>query len=105
MLAKSNITQQGVIFPISASILDKIDEYRMVLENYSHPLLELYDEFKRFLDDQYEMPDKLVHMLVRFLEQNNEALSNRARKKVFSALNEEEVKEIEKTFPDIFGIE
>jgi len=27
-------------------------------------------EFKRFIDDQFEMPDKLVSMLVRFLEQN-----------------------------------
>lgn len=122
ILAKLNLTYQGIIFPISASILDKIEDYRIVLESYSHPILELiewettsdhnvevlndtidyyryfdatkqaeflfdcvidtinriipeevnyiykYDEFKRFIDDQFEMPDKLVSMLVRFLE-------------------------------------
>jgi Fic family protein len=159
ILAKLNITQQGIIFPISASILDKIDDYRNVLESYSHPLLELidweitpdhnvvvlndtidyyryfdatkqaeflfdcvldtihriipeevsyiykYDEFKRFLDNNYEMPDKLVSMLVRFLEQNNGTLSQRARTKEFALLKDEEVKEIENTFQDIFESE
>ena len=124
ILAKLNLTYQGIIFPISASILDKIEDYRIALESYSHSILELiewettpdhnvevlndtidyyryfdatkqaeflfdcvldtidriipeevsyiykYDEFKRFIDDQFEMPDKLVSMLVRFLEQN-----------------------------------
>lgn len=156
ILAKLNITHQGVIFPISASILDKIEEYRIVLESYSHPILEMiewettpdhnvevlnetidfyryfdatkqaeflfdcvldtiqriipeevsyiykYDEFKRFLDNNYEMPDKLVSMLVRFLEQNNGTLSQRAKSKEFSLLNEGEVKEIEKIYRDIF---
>lgn len=40
VLAKKEFTQQGVIFPISASILDHINDYRKVLENYSHPLLD-----------------------------------------------------------------
>jgi hypothetical protein len=158
ILAKLNIIQQGVIFPISASILDKIDEYRIVLEAYSHPILELiewkttadhnvevlndtidyyrfydatkqaeflfdcvfdtinriipeeisyiykYDEFKRFLDDKYEMPDKLVAMMVRFLEQNNGTLSKRALSKEFASLKGKEVKEIEKSFQDIFEV-
>ena len=156
LLAKLNIAQQGVIFPISASILDRIDQYRTVLEAYSHPVLELiewevtpdhnvrvlndtidyyryfdatkqaeflfecvfdtinriipeevnyilkYDEFKRFIDDQYEMPDKLVATLVRFLEQNNGTLSKRALSNEFKALKVKEVKAIEKMYQEIF---
>ncbi|MEN8262761.1 MAG: Fic family protein [Nitrospirota bacterium] len=40
ILAKMNFARQGVIFPVSASILDHIDDYRTVLKSYSHPLLE-----------------------------------------------------------------
>jgi Fic family protein len=157
-LAKLNITHQGVIFPISASILDKIEDYRIALESYSHPILELidwettpdhnvevrnetidyyryfdatkqaeflfdcimdtinriipeevsyiykYDEFKRFIDDQFEMPDKLVSMLVRFLEQNGGTLSKRARAKELADLKDDEVEKIENTFKEIFEI-
>ncbi len=156
ILAKWKFTQQGVVFPISASILDHIGDYRMILENYSHPVLELidwkvtpdhnveiinetidyyryydatkqaeflidcvsdttqriipdevsyiykYDEFKRFLDNSFEMPDKMVATLVRFLEQNNGLLSNRAKVKEFSKLEDKEVIEIEKIFHEIF---
>lgn len=159
ILAKSGLTRQGVIFPVSASILDKIDEYRTVLTHYSHPVMEWiewentpdhnvrvlnetsdfyryfdatkqaeflfdcvmdtinriipeeidyilkYDEFKRFIDDQFEMPDKLVATLVRFLEQNKGMLSKRARMKEFEKLENKEVAEIEKTFKEIFEID
>ena len=158
ILAKLNLTYQGIIFPISASILDKIEDYRIVLESYSHPILELidwettsdhnvevlndtidyyryfnatkqaeflfdcvldtidriipeevsyiykYDEFKRFIDDQFEMPDKLVSILVRFLEQHGGTLSKRARAKEFPELKDDEVEKIESTFQEIFEI-
>lgn len=158
ILAKLNITYQGIIFPISASILDKIEDYRIALESYSHPILELiewkttpdhnvevlndtidyyryfdatkqaeflfdcimdtinriipeevsyiykYDEFKRFIDDQFEMPDKLVSILVRFLEQNGGTLSKRAKAKEFPELKHDEVEKIESTFQEIFEI-
>lgn len=157
ILAKMKFTQQGVIFPVSASILDHIDDYRTVLEDYSHHLLELieweitpdhnvhvlsdtqdyyryfdatkqaeflfdcvldttqriipeevsyilkYDEFKRIIDNRLEMPDKLVDTMVRFLEQNNGTLSNRARIKEFAKLKDKEVDLIEKWFSEIFG--
>ncbi len=156
ILAKKAFTQQGVIFPVSASILDHIDDYRTVLEYYSHPLLEHikwkgtedhnvevtndtidlyryfdatkqaeflydcvedtlervipeevtylqnYDAFKRYLDNNFEMPDKMVAILVRFLEQNNGVLSKRALKKEFSALKAEEIKDIEANYNSIF---
>ena len=156
VLAKKGFSKQGIIFPVSASILDHIDDYRNVLESYSHPLLDFikwegtkdhnvevlnntfdyyrffdatnqaeflyecvndtiqniipdeidyltkYDEFKRFLDDEFEMPDKMVAQLVRFLEQNKGKLSRRARDKEFSSLNENELKTIEDTYKNIF---
>ena len=57
-----------------------------------------YDEFKKFLDNEFEMPDKTVAILVRFLEQNNGKFSKKAREKEFAVLTEPEVHEIEKYF-------
>jgi Fic family protein len=133
ILAKRKFTPQGIIFPVSAAILDQIVDYRKILESYSHPLLDFiewkttkdhnvevlndtadyykyfdatlqaeylfdcidytineiipgevsylknYDQMKAWLDDNYEMPDKTVALLIRFLEQNNGTLSTRAR--------------------------
>jgi hypothetical protein len=148
-----------MIFPVSASILDHIDDYRIALENYSRPLLDFiewqetedhnvnvlndtldfyryfdatkqaaflydavqdtieniipnevsylvkYDEFKKFIDDEFEMPDKLVAMLVRFLGQNAGELSQRAKKKEFEVLTAREVIAIEERYKEIFEAE
>lgn len=156
ILAKKQFSQQGLIFPISASILDHIEDYRKALEAYSHPLLDFinweatknhnievlnetidfyryydstlqaeflydcvfdtieniipqelsylihYDEFKKVIDDEFEMPDRLVALLVQFLAQNNGTLSKRAKEKEFSALSKKEIKSIEKLYKDIF---
>lgn len=156
ILAKKQFTKQGVIFPVSASILDHIDDYRKTLESYSHPLLDFiqwketenhnvevlndtidfyryfdatkqaeflydcvadtlkrvipqevnyliaYDAFKRYVDDTFEMPDHMVALLVRFLEQHNGKLSKRAWTKEFSALKKHEVASIESKFKEIF---
>ena len=156
VLAKKQFAQQGIIFPVSASILNHIDDYRQVLESYSLPLLDFiewketedhnvevtnetidyyryfdatrqteflydcvndtieniipeevaylnkYDEFKNYLDNELEMPDKMVAMLVRFLEQNNGKLSKRAQEKEFKELTNDEIKELENTFREIF---
>ena len=157
-MARKHFSQQGIIFPVSASILNHIDDYRIVLEQHSHPLLDFiewketqdhnievindtigyyryfdatpqaeflydcvidtieniipgeitylaqYDEFKRFVDDEFEMPDKMVALLVRFLYQNNGSLSKRAREKEFCALTEMEINQIEKRYYEIFKI-
>jgi Fic family protein len=156
LLAKKGFTKQGVIFPVSASILNHIDDYRTVLELYSHPLLDYiqwketedhnvkvtnetidfyryfdatkqaeflydcvkdtldrvipeevsylqkYDEFKKYIDNNFEMPDNMVAILVRFLEQNQGILSKRALKKEFSELKEEEIKDIQDSYIHIF---
>lgn len=41
MLARRGFNPPGVHFPVSAAILDKIDEYQNVLESYSSRLLPL----------------------------------------------------------------
>jgi hypothetical protein len=41
VLARRGFNPAGVVFPISAAILDRIDAYRTVLESYSRPLLPL----------------------------------------------------------------
>lgn len=157
-LALKKFTQQGMIFPVSAAILEQINSYQRVLEHYSHPLLnhieweqtnnnnvnvlnntidyyrffdatrqaeflyqcvkdtletvipeeisylQRYEEYKIFLDDKFEMPDKLVNLLVRFLDQNEGKLSKRAREKEFALLNDSEVDELEKQYIRIFNV-
>lgn len=156
ILAKKGFSLQGIIFPVSASILDQIDHYREILESYSHPLLDFiewketndhnievtnktidfyryfdateqaeflydcvddtinniipqeieylnhYDQFKTFIDEEFEMPDRLLALLVRFLEQGNGRLSKRAKEKEFSKLTPSEVEKIESNFQQIF---
>lgn len=156
MLSKMGFSKQGIIFPVSASILDHINDYRNILESYSRPLLDFikweettnhnvevlnstidyyryfdatkqaeflyecvndtieniipdeiayltkYDDFKRFLDDEFEMPDNMVALLVRFLEQNKGRLSKRAIEKEFKGLKVHEVEIIESSFTEIF---
>jgi hypothetical protein len=156
ILAKMNFSPQGIVFPVSAAILERIEVYRKVLESYSHPLLDFiewrktqdhnvevlnnttdyykfydatlqaeflfdcidytirtiipeevsylqnYDRMKAWLDDNFEMPDRTVALLIRFLEQNNGKLSNRAQTQEFSVLNIEEVERIENIYKDIF---
>lgn len=157
LLAKKHFSDQGIVFPISSSILDHINDYRTVLESYSRPLLDFieweetknhnvrvtnntldyyrffdatlqaeflfdcvndtikniipkeiaylshYDEFKSFLEEEFEMPDKMIALLVRFLEQSNGILSKRAKEKEFMNLTAEEIKKIEIEFNRIFS--
>lgn len=43
VLAQRGFNPPGVVFPVSAAILDQIDTYRRVLEDYSHRLLPVID--------------------------------------------------------------
>ena len=157
MLAKKQFADQGIVFPISSSILDHINDYQQVLESYSKPLLDFiewvetkdhnvevindtkdyyrffdatkqaeflfdcvedtiknivpkeinylanFDAFKDYMDEEFEMPDKLVSILVRFLEQNQGVLSKRAREKEFNMLTDKEVYQIESIYIEMFG--
>ncbi len=46
-----------------------------------------YDSMKAWLDDKFEMPDNLVALLIRILEQNKGRLSKRAGIKEFKTLS------------------
>ena len=61
-----------------------------------------YDEFKRYIDDRFEMPDKTVALLVRFLEQNSGEISQRGKTGEFKALTDQEIDEIEDIYKKIF---
>lgn len=156
ILAKKRFVDQGIIFPVSASILDHITDYRFVLESYSKPLMEFikwkatsnhnvsvvnntkdfyrffdatkqaeflfdcvedtvvniipneikyltnYDAFKRYLEEEFEIPDKLIATLVQFLEQNDGLISKRAREKELKMLDPNEIVAIEAEFKSIF---
>jgi Fic family protein len=157
VLARMGFTPQGIIFPVSAAILERIVDYQKVLESYSHPLLDFiewrktpknnvevlnetgdyyryfdataqaeflfecvdqtihstipeevaylqkWEGMKRWLDDRFQMPDKMVALLIRFLEQNNGVLSKRSQEKEFAGLTEEEVRAIEESYSYYFG--
>ncbi len=156
VLAEKEFVPKGLVFPVSAVILDRIDDYRQTLEHYSRPRLDLiewrptdkgnvevlnetinlyryfdatkqaefffecveetvnktlpeevdylakYDLFNDFIKNYIDMPDKLVDLLIRFLNQNNGQLSKRARSKEFYELSDKEVQAIENKFDEIF---
>jgi Fic family protein len=158
LLSVMKFTPQGIIFPVSSAILDRIDDYRKVLETYSQPTLDFikwkrtadnnvevlnetidyyryfdatvqteflfecvestidnvipqevaylqkYDAMKTWLDDNFEMPDRIVALLIRFLEQNSGILSKRVRTKEFKNLTNTEILRIEKQFKSCFDI-
>jgi Fic family protein len=150
VLLRKEYFLKGIIFPVSAIILERLIEYREVLEHFSRSrldkvewkptsdnnvevlnetadlyryfdatkqaeflyscvqqtiektipeevdYLEKYDRLKYWLDNEFDMPDKTVALLVRFLEQGNGKLSERAQTKEFQALTSDEVASIEK---------
>ena len=64
--------------------------------------MEKYDLMKDYLDNYFEMPDKTVAVLIRFLEQGNGKLSESAKTKEFKELADEEVAAIENKYQEIF---
>jgi len=156
VLAKKQFAQQGIIFPVSASILNHITDYRTVLESYSRPLLDFiewketddhnvevtnntidyyryfdatrqaefvydcvqdtiehiipeeinylnrYDTFKHYLEEEFDMPDKLISMALRFLEHNNGKLSKRSREKELKEMKDAEVEAMVKKYKEVF---
>jgi hypothetical protein len=156
ILAEKGFVPKGLIFPISAIILEKIESYKNILEAYSKPrldhiqwhptlkgnvevlnhtidlyryfdatkqaeflyacveetvnttlptevqYLEKYDMLNDFIKNYIEMPDRLINLLIRFLNQNHGKLSKRARKKEFAQLTNDEVFAIERKYDEIF---
>ncbi len=67
--------------------------------------LKRFDAFSRRVQQVADMPDRLVHLLYSFLEQNDGRLSRRARENEFSALADEETAHIEAVYADLFDPE
>jgi hypothetical protein len=155
VLAERGFTPRGIVFPVSAVILDRVHEYRQVLESYSRPRLECidwrptekgnvevlndtidlyryfdatlqaeflydcvaqtieknlpeeilfldrYDRMKAAIKERFDMPDPTADLLIRFLRQNNGALSKRARAGEFGALSDAECRELEALYATI----
>jgi len=59
VLARKNYVPRGLIFPVSGIILEKLDEYRTVLESYSRPLLD-FIEWKPTKDNNVEVLNETI---------------------------------------------
>lgn len=64
--------------------------------------LRKFDFFRDFINDYVPMPDKTLSLLIRFLDQGDGRLSDRALKQEFSLLTPIEVTEIERKYQEIF---
>lgn len=156
VLMEKGFAPKGVVFPVSAVILERIDDYRKVLESYSAPRLPLiewnptpsgnvdvinetidlyryfdataqaeflyecvkytvetslpdevaylakHDKMTSFIEGHFDMPDRLSELLIGFMRQNNGKISERAKKKEFSALTKKEIAMLEEKFSEIF---
>lgn len=154
VLAERGFNPPGVVFPVSSAILERIDEYRTVLESYSSRLLPRIEwvptekfnvevvndtaDFYRFFDatphaeflyacvqktidedlphetaflrnydalrsritDIVDMSESTIDLLFRFLQQNEGALSRRARDNEFKELTDHEVAQIERAYAE-----
>jgi Fic family protein len=157
VLAQRGFNPPGLVFPVSAAILEQIDEYRRVLEGYSNRLLSViewesakdgnvrvlndtadfyryfdatmhaeflygcvhrtieidlpyetdflrrYDQFHARIQDVVEMPNRMIDLLFKFLQQNTGLLSKRARENEFARLTDDETNQIEQIYEEIFG--
>ena len=157
VLTERGFAPKGIVFPVSAVILERMDEYRQVLESYSRPRLEhiewratkdgnvevlndsinlyryfdatrqaeflydcvvhtiehilpeeieylgRYDRMKAAIVQRFDMPDRTMDLLIRFLHQNKGIFSKRAREKEFQALSEKERHELEALYTEIFS--
>jgi hypothetical protein len=62
-----------------------------------------YDLLNEFFKNYLDMPDNLVNLLIRFLDQNEGKLSKCARTKEFVELTEGEVQALENKYDEIFN--
>lgn len=156
VLAERGFNPHGVVFPVSAAILDRIDDYRAVLESYSARLLpeiqwepterfnvrvlndtgdfyryfdatpqaqflfecvqrtietdlpaeagflRRYDAFRQDVEALFDMPERTIDLLFRFLHQNGGRLSQRAREREFAELANGEAERVEDIYRRLF---
>lgn len=71
VLAKKDFSPKGLIFPVSAIILDRIDDYRKVLESFSKPRLD-FIEWKATPDGNVEVLNNTLD-LYRYFDATKQA--------------------------------
>jgi Fic family protein len=59
LLTRMNFAPQGIIFPVSAAILVRIDDYRKILETFSQPLLD-FIEWRKTDDNNIEVLNETI---------------------------------------------
>lgn len=64
--------------------------------------LKKFDEMKSFIVDYIDMPDRLIYLLINFLNRGNGKLSKRALDREFKLLKSSEIKIIEEKYAEIF---
>ena len=83
--------------------------YECVARTIDHHLpaeaefLQRFDAFNTRIQQIADMPERMVHLLFSFLEQNEGRLSKRARDGEFSALTDEEAAQAETAYAELFG--
>lgn len=70
-LAERGFAPKGIVFPVSAVILERIDEYRQVLEAYSRPRLE-HIEWRSTPDGNVEVLNETID-LYRYFDATRQA--------------------------------
>ncbi len=78
--------------------------YELVTQRFPQEVLylERYDRMKQAVRERFAMPDQLINLLIRFLEQNNGLLSKRTKSNEFKKLSLQECKELEALYSSIF---
>lgn len=71
VLAKKEFAPKGLIFPVSSVILDRIDDYKEVLESYSKPRLD-FIEWKATPDGNVEVSNDTID-LYRYFDATRQA--------------------------------
>jgi len=71
VLAERGFAPKGIVFPVSAVILERIDEYRQVLEAYSRPRLE-HIEWRSTPDGNVEVLNETID-LYRYFDATRQA--------------------------------
>ncbi len=64
--------------------------------------LENHDKMRKFIQENFDMPDKEMENLIGFLRQNDGKLSKRVLNKEFKALSDTEVRKLEAKYQKIF---
>lgn len=71
VLAEHDFAPKGIVFPVSAVILERIDEYRRVLEAYSSPRLQ-HIEWRATTDGNVEVLNETIN-LYRYFDATRQA--------------------------------